>query len=178
MSLRKASELTKIALCAAMLCVASYIVIPLPFTPVVLSMHTLAVNLTGLILKPKHAVCVIALYILMGLVGLPVFAGGAAGIGKLFGPTGGFYFGFLPAAAGISLLKGKNGGFWRYALVCLAAFPIQHLTAVLWMAHFGNVTMGAALWTVSVPFIPGDIAKCFLSAAMAMAIEKGLTRAR
>ena len=93
--MRKTSGLTKIALCTAMLCVASYIVIPLPFTPVVLSMHTLAVNLAGLILKPKHAACVIGLYLLMGLAGLPVFAGGTAGIGKLLGPTGGFYFGFL-----------------------------------------------------------------------------------
>jgi len=173
--LRKTSGLTKIALCAAMLCVASYIVIPLPFTPVVLSMHTLAVNLAGLILKPKHAACVIGLYLLMGLAGLPVFAGGAAGIGKLLGPTGGFYFGFLPAVVGIGLLKGKNSGFWRYAIVCLAVgLPLQHLAAVLWMMHFGSVSLGAAFWTASVPFIPGDAVKCFLSAAMARTVEKGM----
>ena len=102
------TSITKIALCVAVLCASSYLGIPLPFTPIVLTFHTVIINLIGLMLKPKEAAYTILTYILMGLIGLPVFAGGTSGPGKLFGPTGGFYFGFLVAAVVISLLKGKE----------------------------------------------------------------------
>ena len=88
-------NMTRIALCTAILCVSSYLVIPLPFTPIVFSMQTVMVNLIGLILKPKSAALTILMYLCMGMIGLPVFSGGSAGIGKLIGPTGGFYFGFF-----------------------------------------------------------------------------------
>lgn len=102
------ANMTKIALCVAALCVSSYLVIPLPFTPIVLSAHTIVVNLIGLILPPLSAACTLITYLIMGLIGLPVFSGGTSGPGKLFGPTGGFYFGFLVAVIVISLLKGKK----------------------------------------------------------------------
>ena len=89
------SSMTKIALLTALLSVSSYLVFPLPFTPIVLSMHTVIVNLVGLILKPSHAAYTILVYLFMGFIGIPVFSAGSAGPGKLFGPTGGFYFGFL-----------------------------------------------------------------------------------
>ena len=93
-------NMTRIALCTAILCVSSYLVIPLPFTPIVFSMQTVMVNLIGLILKPKSAALTILMYLCMGMIGLPVFSGGSAGIGKLIGPTGGFYFGFFFAVIG------------------------------------------------------------------------------
>lgn len=127
-------NMTRIALCVAVLCLASYLVVPLPFTPVVLSLHTVVVNLVGLILPPRQAVCAMAVYLLMGAVGLPVFAGGAAGPGKLFGPTGGFYFGFLLAVPVISLCRGEPGRFLRYfGVTALLGVPIQHVCAIVMM---------------------------------------------
>ncbi len=177
-SSEKTALITKIALCVALLCAASYIVIPIPFTPIVLSLHTIIVNLIGFIQKPKHAAFTIAIYIFIGLVGMPVFAGGTSGPGKLFGPTGGFYFGFIIAAVAISLLKGEKPHFFRYALVSIAVgIPIQHFIAILFMCFYNNFNIIASALTVSVPFLLGDIIKSIISSFVAIGLLRALKRA-
>lgn len=167
--------ITKTALCVTVLCISSYLVIPLPFTPVVLSLHTVAVNLIGLILKPKQAGCALLAYIFMGLIGLPVFSGGTSGVGKLFGPTGGFYFGFLFAAIIIALYKGRNIGFVRYVLVTVGlGIPVQHFCAVLMMCLNNGFGIKSAVLTVSLPFIAGDVIKCIIASALGVAVNKAL----
>ena len=171
------ANMTKIALCVAALCVSSYLVIPLPFTPIVLSAHTIVVNLIGLILPPLSAACTLITYLIMGLIGLPVFSGGTSGPGKLFGPTGGFYFGFLVAVIVISLLKGKKNQFGRFALVTICAgIPIQHLFGILFMCFYNGFNIPSAFLTVSLPFIPGDILKALLSSLIGKALNKALYR--
>ena len=85
-----ARSMTKIALCVAFFCVTAYLSFPLPFTLSMVSALTLAMGLAAFVLTPKETFIAIAVYILIGLAGLPVFTGGTAGPGKLFGPTGGF----------------------------------------------------------------------------------------
>lgn len=168
------SSITKIALCIAVLCVSSYPVIPLPFTPVVLSLHTVAINLIGLILKPRHAAYTVLIYLIMGLIGMPVFSAGAAGPGKLFGPTGGFYFGFLFAVIAISLLKGKDNKFGRYAVVTIGAgIPIQYIFAVLWMCFHNSFNLSASFAAV-LAFVPGDIVKCLIASVTGVALNKAM----
>lgn len=170
-------SMAKIALCATLLVVASYPVIPLPFTPIVFSVHTVMVNLIGLLLKPKHAAYTIIVYLLMGLIGLPVFSGGTAGTGKLFGPTGGFYFGFLAAVVLISLFKGNRSDFFRYALVTIfLGIPAQHLFAILFMCFYNGFNIKAAVTAASLPFIPGDILKCLIASAIGAAVNKILRK--
>lgn len=169
----KTRDMTKMALCVAILCVTSFLVIPLPFTPVVISLHTIAVNIIGLILTPMQAGITVLIYLLMGLVGLPVFSAGTAGPGKLFGPTGGFYFGFLFAVIGISLLRGKKISMRRYVIVSiLVGIPIQHVCAVLGMCIHNGGNVAAAFATVSLPFILGDIVKCFMSSMVGVSLNK------
>ncbi len=164
--------MTKIAICTALICVSSYIVIPLPFTPVVLSMHTAAVNLTGLILKPRNAMLTVLLYLMLGLIGVPVFAGGTAGPAKLFGPTGGYYFGFLAAVAVISLINGENERFGRGMIASIAGIPVQHLFAVVFMCLWGDTNVSDAFLLVSLPFLPGDILKCIIASSAASRLKK------
>lgn len=169
------SDMTKAALCAALLSASSYLVLPLPFTPIVLSLHTVMVNLIGLVLRPRHAAYTLLVYLLMGLVGLPVFSGGTAGPGKLFGPTGGFYFGFLFAVIAISALKGKEPRPLRYALVTIGVgLPIQHLFAVLFMCVHNGFHLWAAFLSVSLPFLPGDILKCVIASLIGAALNRFL----
>ena len=170
-------NLTQIALCVALLGASSYLVVPLPFTPIVLSLHTVMVNLIGLLLKPKHAAAAIGVYLLMGLIGLPVFSGGTAGPAKLFGPTGGFYFGFLCAVVLISLLKGEKNSLLRYILVtALVGMPVQHIFGVAFMCFHNGFDLKAAVTAVSLPFIPGDIVKCVLSSALGVLLNKALAK--
>ncbi len=170
-----ARSITKTALCIALLCISSYIIIPLPFTPIVLSMHTVAVNLVGLVLNPRQTAYTILIYLAMGLIGLPVFSGGSAGPDKLFGPTGGFYFGFLFAALAISFLKGQRISFKRYLITTIAAgIPIQHIFAIAFFSFFGGLDLTAAFLSASLPFIAGDIIKCVIASLAATALNKVL----
>ena len=166
-------SMAKVALCVSLLSIVSYFALPLPMTPVVLSFQTVAVGITALILSPGQCAWAMVLYLLMGALGLPVFSGGTAGVGKLLGVTGGYYFGFLISAVVMSLLKGKEINFKRYTAVCLAVgIPIQHLCGVLMMCIHNGFDVKAAVMSVSVPFIVGDIAKGIGTAALGVAVNK------
>lgn len=171
----KIQDITKISLCVAILCVTSYLVIPLPFSPVVIGFQTIMVNLIGLMFKPKEAGITVLVYLLMGLIGLPVFSAGTSGPGKLFGPTGGFYFGFLAAVILISLLKGKKNSFMRYCIVTIAVgVPVQHAFAILFMCFHNGWNVEAAFLTVSLPFIVGDVVKCVMASTIGVAMNRVL----
>ena len=169
----KTQTLTKSALCVAIMCVTSFFIIPLPFTPIVISLHTIVVTIIGLLLNPKEAGFCVLLYLLMGLIGLPVFSGGTAGPGKLFGPTGGYYFGFFFAVIAISLLRGKKNSMKRYCAVSiLIGIPIQHVCAIIGMCIHNEWNVLAAIMTVSLPFIIGDIIKCVMASMVGVTLNK------
>lgn len=171
------NELSKTAICVALLSVSSFMAFPLPFTPVVLSLQTVMVNIIGIVLKPKNAFYGVFTYILMGLIGLPVFSAGTSGPGKLFGPTGGFYFGFLFSAVAISLLKGKDINFKRYAVTTVfVGIPIQHICAVLVMCMHNDFNLKGGIVSASAPFIIGDICKAIASSVIGVALNKALKK--
>ena len=107
-NVNKTAEMTKMALMVAMNCVSAYIIIPLPFSLSPLALQTLIVNLTGYVLNAKQAFMTMLVYLLVGLAGVPVFTGGSAGPGKLFGPTGGYIIGFLFTAVFLAYFKGET----------------------------------------------------------------------
>ncbi|MFQ8978906.1 MAG: biotin transporter BioY, partial [Veillonella sp.] len=104
----------------ALLCISAYISFPLPFSPAMVTALTLVATLIGLLLQPKDALIVFIIYILLGAVGLPVFVGGTAGLGKLLGPTGGFIFSWPVAYTLLSIFKVLKKLF----LLCLASLVI------------------------------------------------------
>lgn len=116
-SLAKTRTLTKMALCVALLAISAYISFPLPFTPAMVTALTIVVNLTAFILKPKEAFLAVLAWMILGAVGVPVFVGGTAGLGKLVGPTGGFVVSFVVAAWLMSKLRGNATSF--KTLACL-----------------------------------------------------------
>ena len=171
----KTKDLTKISLCVALLCISSYIVIPLPFSLASITAQTIIINLIGLIMLPKEAFITMFIFILLGACGLPVFSGGTGGIGRLFGPTGGYLLGYLIAAVVISLLKGKEVNIKRYLFITMiVGIPIIYLCGLTTMKIYmkGNLIQ---LLTASVfPFIPGDILKCILGSYIAVVLNKRL----
>ena len=172
----RTKDLTKISLCVALLCVSSYIIIPLPFSLASITAQTIVINLIGLIMLPKEAFITVFVYILLGACGLPVFSGGTAGFGKLFGPTGGYIVGYLIAAVVISILKGKEVNIKRYILVTIAVgIPLIYLCGLTTMKVYmkGNLIQ---LLTASVfPFIPGDLLKCIAGSYIAVVLNKRLS---
>lgn len=172
-------DLTKMALLTALLCVSAYIVIPLPFSPVPFTAQTVVVNMIGLLLAPWQAVVTILVYILLGLVGLPVFSGGMGGPGKLFGPTGGYIFAWLLAVWLISMLKGQGQKITRWCMITIAVgIPVIYIVGSIYMKVTMGMTWGAVLMAAVVPYIPLDIGKCVGAAFISKAVYSGLSKRR
>ena len=125
-NVNKTAEMTKMALMVAMNCVSAYIIIPLPFSLSPIALQTMIVNLTGYVLNAKQAFMTMLVYLLVGLAGVPVFTGGSAGPGKLFGPTGGYIIGFFQ----LKLITGMD---WDKAIMT-GALPFIPLDIVKCLA--------------------------------------------
>jgi biotin transport system substrate-specific component len=159
------------SLFAALTAAGAWIAIPLPYVPVTL--QTLFTMLSGALLGPYFGALAMIVYVLLGLIGLPVFAQGQSGLGTLVGPAGGYLVGFVVGAIVIGLivrLKKKPGFLW----LCLAmaigelvvyAFGVAQLSLVAGMSLDRAIIVGA------LPFVPGDILKIAVAALIARKIE-------
>ncbi len=161
-----AQELTTMALLAALLCVSSYISIPLPFSLVPITAQTLVINMVALLLKPKKAGITVLIWILLGIIGLPVFSGGKAGFGVIAGPTGGYIIGYLAAVILIAMMKGKKNRFLRNLISVFCGIPIIYAIGFPWMKLVTNMDWKAAFAAGVLPFIAGDIIKCIAAVSV------------
>lgn len=155
------------SLLAALTGILSWIRIPLPFSPVPITGQTLGVMLSGFYLGSSGGALSQAVYVLVGSLGIPVFAGGA-GWPVLFGPTGGFIWGFIPGAWVVGHLISRKGPI--SLLASLAAFAVggaivPYLTGAAFMALVTGRTLVEILWLAVIPFVPGDLLK-IMAAAM------------
>jgi biotin transport system substrate-specific component len=151
---------------------AAQVSIPLPFTPVPFTLQPMVVLLGGAALGSRLGMTSQALYILLGLAGLPVFAASPIlpqGIGRLLGPTGGYLMSYPIAAfvAGYLAERGFDRRYLTSVAAMAAGLAIIFTCGVLWMAfgapHIGLATaVGAGL----LPFIPADIVKILLAATV------------
>jgi len=117
------------ALFAALTGAVAWFRIPLPFTPVPITLQTLMVLISGAMLGPYYGALSMIIYLMLGAIGLPVFAGGSSGVAALLGPTGGYLFSYPVAAfvVGFMLQKKKLNAFVRYFSFAI----ILALTAVV-----------------------------------------------
>lgn len=155
------NKLVFISFLIALTVIFSKIFIPLPFTPLPVTLQVVAVFLTGFLLDPYSAFACMLLYLLLGALGLPVFSQGG-GIAYLLGPTGGFLFSFPIAAAVISLLARRIGALLSgiVGLIIIYLFGALHLAQVLDKGFL------AALGVAVLPFIPADIIKLVFAAGV------------
>jgi len=168
-------KLVIIALFAAIICVSSYISIPLPFSPVPLTLQTFAIMLAGLILLPLEAAASVGVFLLIGIIGVPVFSGGSAGIGVVLGPTGGYLVGFLVGAIVISLLKGEKVSFMRMLIATtVGGVVVVYAIGVPWLANATGMDLGKAFTVGAVPFLIGDAIKVFVAVSAATTLRKQL----
>ena len=116
-------------------------------------------------------------YILVGLAGIPVFTGGTAGPGKLFGPTGGYILGFLVAATAIAYLKGRNYNFLRYSIVGVCVWiPVIYAMGAGQMMLLTGMNLQEAFFVGVLPFAPLDIIKVVGAAWLAGPIHRIFAR--
>lgn len=175
------ADLTKMALCVALLAVSGFIRFPLPMTPAPVTAQTLIVNLIALILLPKQVFCTVGVFLALGLVGVPVF-GGSGGLGAFAGPTGGYLIGFLIAAPLISLVNQKLAPVWKQSIpralfcVIVVGMPVIYLFGSVWMSMVMQMDLRATLLSSVVPYLIGDVLKCIAAVAVAVPLNYALKR--
>ena len=168
------AELTKMSMCVALCCISANIFFPLPFTPGMITALTIFLSLTAYILTPRQTFTVVAVYLLLGIAGLPIFAG-TGGIGRLLSPVGGFYLAWLIAYPLLSLLKGSEINFKRYVLMNLfVAMPVTYLGGLISMMVFLKIDLWQAATMAVFPFVFGDILKTCAAAFLGVKINSRL----
>lgn len=174
----KIKKITFTALMAAILCIMGPIVIPVGMIP--MSFANMAIYLAILLLDKKKAMISVALYLLIGLIGIPVFAGFSAGAGKLFGPTGGYLVGYLVLSflAGSLLENVKYPGKQKvwYQILSLSVGTLGlYFVGTLWLMYQSKLSLITALSVGVFPFVFFDIVKIVLAVSMGNSIKKRIT---
>jgi len=152
----------------------AYIRIPLPFTPVPITLQTFFVLLAGAFLGKRLGLLSQAGYLLVGIFGLPVFTGGLFGFARLMGPTGGYLIGFVLAAWIIGQILGRDqeASFVKISGAMLAGAVILFATGTIWLSVVIHVSLGKAFALGALPFIPGDIIKILAAATIYQIAQK------
>lgn len=170
----KTQSIAMIGMFTAVLAVLSILQIPMP-SGVPITLQTFAVALCGYCLGKKNGTLCVALYLILGFVGVPVFTGMTAGIGKLFGYTGGFLYGFLFLAffCGLgSQLKNHAVG----VLVGVVGLLICHVLGAFHYSVIAAIGFGPAFLLVSVPYLVKDVLSVIGALVVALVIKKTLSK--
>lgn len=152
-------EITVVTGFSFIIALSAAIAIPLPFSPVPITLQTLAVLLAGMLLGSKRGLLCVLTYIGEGAAGMPVFAGGASGLAYMAGPTGGYLIGFLFAVymTGLFSENGWDRKILTATIAMLLGNTIIYSFGLLWLGFYvaGNEVLSLGLY----PFIPGEVSK-------------------
>ncbi len=178
MNSQRVRSIVRISLAAAILCILAPISIPIPFTSIPVSLTILILCLLCYLVGYKTTLIAYIVYFILGIVGLPVFSNFSGGLAKIAGPTGGYIIGFffLIIIAGPCIEK-ANG---RYKIIVipiigmLLGVIISYLFGAIWYVLSLKTSIWAALTICVFPFIPFDIIKIILCAAIGNPLRKRL----
>jgi len=145
----------------------AYIMVPIP--PVPITLQTLFLYLAGALLGGRLALLSQVVYLLLGIIGLPVFAGGKAGFGVLFGPTGGYLIGFVAAAYVVGKWNEmvKRPSFLTVLLSMIAGTIPIYVLGVLQLSLVAKLDLVKAVSVGMLPFLIGDGVKIVIAALLA-----------
>ena len=173
----KTYDMAYIAVFAVLMAICSWISIPtaIPFT-----MQTFGLCLTGGVLGGKRGAVAILVYILMGAVGVPVFAGFSGGAGVLFGTTGGYIIGYIFSMMvmwAMEKIPGKK--VWVLAVSMVLALAVCYLFGTAWFMVLyarksGAIGLGAALGMCVIPYLIPDLLKIGLALVVTKRLEKAI----
>jgi len=165
------------ALFAAIIGIMAQITIPLPLVPI--TGQTLAIGLAATILGKKYGTLSVIVYIMLGIAGLPVFSGMSSGLGVVFGPTGGYIIGFIPAAFLIGWMLERFGFTVTTAIIANVIGMIITLAfGAVWLKFVAELSWMAAFSGGVAPFIIVGVIKAVLAATVGILVRNRLTSAK
>lgn len=173
----KTADLTRVSLLLALLIVSAQFAIPIG--PVAISLQTLVVLIIGLILPARQAILTTSLYLVVGLIGLPVFAQAMGGPQSILLPSFGFVLSFIPAVWIISKIRQlpSRDKMSNYLLAIFLAHLIIYAIGLAYMTfilnfYLGNaMSFGRILTIGMLPFIPGDVVKAGIAISIARSLN-------
>ncbi|BCV20100.1 biotin transporter BioY [Moorella sp. Hama-1] len=173
-------DITLIALFAALVAVLAQVSIPLPFTPVPITGQVLGVLLAGAILGKNKGTLAMVVYLLLGAIGLPVFARSGAGLAAFASPSGGYLWGFILGvyAMGLILEMGQSEpGYLRLIVAMLLCLVVVYTLGTLQLMAILHVDLVKGLFLGVIPYIPLDLAKLVVAAAVGCRVRRALRQA-
>lgn len=163
-------DIVYIGLFAALIAVCAWISVPLTVS---VTLQTFAICLTAGLLGWKRGTLTVIVYILLGMVGLPVFTGFKSGIAAVTGPTGGYIVGFIFTALIVGIASDKLGKkIWQSLLFMTIGVLVCYLFGTIWFMIAYKVTFASALSTCVIPFLIPDAVKIVLAAVLVNRLKK------
>jgi len=173
---RLSKNLVFTALFAAISAVSGFIAVPIPGTPIPIVLQNMMVVLSGMLLGPLLGTASTVLFIVSGLLGLPVLSGGTGGFAKLMGPTGGFIIGYAFSSLAAGLVAGrptmgKRISVVRTVIAAVLGFFIMYVPGVLHFMRSLDKTFSETMALCVLPYLPGDAVKTVLCVILAKALR-------
>jgi biotin transport system substrate-specific component len=164
----RARDVSLVALGVAFTALLAQVSIPVPGSPVPITGQTLAVVLTAAALGPGRGLATQLAYVLVGMIGIPVYADHSGGVHVVLGATGGYLIGFIPAAylIGLAAKHGADRTLWKAIPLFAAGQAIIFAVGVPWLAAVAHLNAQQALEAGFYPFILGGIVKAVVAAAV------------
>lgn len=157
---KQANRVCAVLFSVIFIALGAFVRLPLPFTPVPITLQTFFVLLSAGLLGRRLSVITQSSYMLLGALGLPIFTGAASGLGYFISPTAGYLFGFIPAAIIAALYLRRAGDNPRLILqvFCLSSIIILSAGSI-WLKVSLRIPLSQALVIGFAPFIIGDFLK-------------------
>jgi len=176
-----------ISLFAAMTAVGAFIAIPTPFSPVPVVLQNFFIIFMGLVLPPAMSAASVGLYLFLGAVGFPIFAGGTGGFAHFTAPSAGYLISYFPAAVIGSMITKKkykemdfsekkpiNKILWIDLMSVFVMIMVIYIGGIIWLKYRLDIAWAKSILVGVIPFIPGDIIKCTAAIILAPKIRKFL----
>ena len=167
------------ALFASVTAVCGFIAIPVPGTPIPIVLQNMMTVLSGMFLGPVLGTASTVLFLVVGILGLPVFSGGTGGIAKLMGPTGGFLIGYAIASLIAGLVAGrpqmgKKTLLARLIVAAVLGFVVMYIPGVIHFMRSLGKTFSETMALCVIPYIPGDVVKTVLCIILARTLRSSV----
>lgn len=161
------------ALFAALLCIAAYISVPLPLPGAPhITMINFVLFIIALLFSPADSIMITLVWLLLGIVGVPVFIGGKAGVGYLIQPWGAYTWAFPIVAAVLPFIRGKKYNRLRYTIAAIIGVVIIDAIGMFYLMVTSDYTLGYAFVIGFLDFLPLDLVKAVVAAQIIPAFNK------
>ena len=168
-----------VALFAAISAISGFLAVPVPGTPVPIVLQNMMVVLSGMLLGPVLGTLSTLLFVVAGILGLPILSGGTGGFAKLMSPTGGFIVGYVISSlvSGLILgrpVYGKKVSIVKTIVAAFTGFVVMYIPGILHFMNIMDADLKESLVLCVIPYLPGDLLKLILCVLLSMTLRSSV----